>query len=151
VKIATGQAGKGLAGIRGVLWDDSQVSPRRPKVTRRATLEISDETELTQYGTRSTSGGHIFRKAPRYPLETEISLLIGPVPLGTAELLVRKARVGGGEVRSTTAGLLRKAGFRVAHTPTRGNPIHASAFFDGDWTSAIAEAFDACFTEPRGE
>lgn len=78
-----------------------------------------------------------------------MSMLLGDMTIKEAtDLRFRSERPNYGPfaVRTTTAGALRKAGFRVEHTGSYpGNPYHVSVKSAGEWGATEAAAFDACF------
>lgn len=124
------------------------MTTRRPKARPSGLLELLDAHELTQYGARNRRGGHLFHNHPRRPLEVDLSLILGRVSVAVAEELVRHAVVQGSAVRYTSVEKLRKAGFRCLHTPTPGNPLHVSVYYDdNEWTRDVAAELAACFTE----
>lgn len=109
---------------------------------------------LTQYGEKPPVGEGFRDKLRPEIGETEMSLIIGEIDAAAASLLVTKMFQVGADRRVTTAGRLRERNFRVVHSPTRGNPLHVSAFppdvtpgEPAEWDEAMAEAFNACFTE----
>ncbi|MFG3681818.1 hypothetical protein ACGF5H_17110 [Micromonospora chalcea] len=113
-------------------------------------VELRDTTELTQFGDAEAG----FRNRLRASLgETEMSLLMGRQNAIAASLLITKGQYSLAAVRYTTAGALRRAGFEVVHTPTRGNPLHVSVFPQigthgpTEWTDTMATSFDMCFSE----
>jgi hypothetical protein len=88
--------------------------------------EVPDDAILTQYG-RLESAKPTFRTAPRFPGETDLSMLWGKIDGETAALMVRGRRGDSRDVsRHVRAGDLRAAGFVVENTPTRRNPDHIS-------------------------
>lgn len=117
--------------------------------TRPEPQELPDDTKLTQYGERSPVGDG-FRDRLRVDIgETEISMILGEVDAVAAAMLVTKHLAPGAAVRVTSVAWLREAGFRVVHSPTRGNPLHVSVFppDDADWGDDLARRFNSCFTE----
>jgi hypothetical protein len=117
--------------------------------------ELPDEARLTQYGERSPSGDG-FRDRLRPEIgETEMSMILGEVDATAASMLVTKHLTPGAGRRVTTVGQLRREGFVVIHSPTRGNPLHVSVYapLEGksgehvDWDNDVARRFNACFTE----
>lgn len=104
---------------------------------------IDDEEWLTQYGTQ----GQPFRNEPRWSQENEVSLLLGRLSVERAAELVTRRRLfpDHDRTRYTTAGSLRRQGFRVTHTPTKRNSAHVSVGRDDDWGSSCCTAFDGCF------
>lgn len=128
-------------------------APGRHKGNTAEIQELRDDVELTQYG----EDGDGFRNHLRVPIgETEMSLIIGRQSKMAVALLVTKTAPPWAIARYTTAGTLRAAGFRVTHSPTRGNPLHVSVFppsgphGPGDWDEGMATSFDKCFTEFTG-
>lgn len=120
--------------------------------------ELPDEARLTQYGERSPSGGG-FRDRLRPEIgETEMSMILGEVDSAAAAMLITKHLVPWAERRVTTVGRLRREGFVVIHSPTRGNPLHVSVYGPRDvksgehieWGTKVARRFNACFTEDIG-
>jgi hypothetical protein len=115
--------------------------------------ELQDHLELTQYGEKFAP----FRCELRLEIgETELSLILGRQMPMAAALLVTKTAPTWALVRYTTVGSLRAADFRVEHSPTKGNPLHVSVYPPGgphgplDWDTAMAVAFDKCFTGREG-
>lgn len=85
--------------------------------------------------------------------ETEISMILGEVDANAAAILVTRHLVPGAVIRVTTAARLREAGFRVLHSPTKGNRLHVSvhpplteAGEPADWGDELAKLFIECFT-----
>jgi hypothetical protein len=117
--------------------------------------ELPDEARLTQYGERLLfSGG--FRDRLRAEIgETEMSMILGEVDSTAASMLVTKHLAPGAVRRVARVGHLRRAGFVVIHSPTRGNPLHVSVYAPRDeksgehieWDHDVARRFNACFTE----
>ncbi|MFJ5936690.1 hypothetical protein [Streptomyces sp. NPDC093071] len=110
--------------------------------------------KLTQYGEKPPVGDGFRDKLRPEIGETEISLILGEVDSAAASMLVTKMFQAGADRRVTTAEQLRARNFRVVHSPTRGNPLHVSVFppdqapdEPADWDDAMADAFNACFTE----
>ena len=122
-------------------------------------LCVPDDEILTQHGWIRSP----FRNQPRGERELGLSVLRGPISLTEAtryvlqgepptERQLRKSRI-----RSSTAILLRQAGFAVVHTPGRvRNSAHCTvAWPDTDpleapqvpWPSEVSERFDSCFNE----
>ena len=120
----------------------------------RAIQELPDDLRLTQYGERPPTGEG-FRCRLREEIgETEISLILGDVDASAASVLVTKYLTPSAMTRVTTVGALRRAGFVVVHSPTKGNRLHVSVFppslESGDrveWDDELAKRFNACFTE----
>lgn len=111
--------------------------------------ELPDDTNLTQYGENPPVGGG-FRDRLRVHIgETEISMILGEVDASAAAMLVTKHLNPGATVRVTTVARLREAGFRVVHSPTRGNSLHVSVHppDDAEWSDDLARRFNSCFTE----
>lgn len=117
--------------------------------------ELPDEARLTQYGERSPVGGG-FRDRLRPDIgETEMSMILGEVDATAAAMLITKHLAPGADRRVTTVGRLRREGFVVIHSPTRGNPLHVSVYAPRDeksgeyleWGQDVARRFNACFTE----
>jgi len=111
--------------------------------------ELGDPLELTQFGEE----GEEFRNALRVERgEIEMSLILGRQTAMVAALLVTKTAPPWATARYTTVGRLRRAGFDVKHSPTRGNALHVSVFPPRDaqgfkeWDAAMASTFDQCFT-----
>jgi hypothetical protein len=122
--------------------------------SQRQPQELPNDTRLTQYGEGSPAGAG-FRDRLRVEIgETEISMILGEVDRVAASVLVTRFISPWAERRVTTVGCLREAGFRVEHSPTRGNPLHVSVFPPSgesgdpeDWGDELAKRFNACFTE----
>jgi hypothetical protein len=76
-------------------------------------------------------------------------MILGEVDASAAAMLVTKRLTPGATVRVTSVARLREAGFRVAHSPTRGNPLHVSVYSpdDTEWGDDLAKRFNSCFTE----
>jgi hypothetical protein len=119
--------------------------------------ELPDEARLTQYGERVPVGGG-FRNRLRAEIgETEMSMILGEVDATAAAMLITKHLAPGAERRITTVGCLRRSGFVVIHSPTRGNPLHVSVYSPLDkksgehidWGNDVARRFNACFTEDK--
>lgn len=111
--------------------------------------DLPGVTKLTQYGERPPLGDG-FRDRLRVHIgETEMSMILGEVDAAAASMLVTKHLAPGATVRVTSVAELAAAGFRVAHSPTRGNPLHVSVFppAHADWDDDLAKRFNACFTE----
>ena len=117
--------------------------------------ELPDEARLTQYGERPPVGAG-FRDRLRPEIgETEMSMILGEVDSIAAAMLITKHLTPGADRRVTTVGRLRREGFVVIHSPTRGNPLHVSVYAPVDeksgeyseWDSDVARRFNACFTE----
>jgi hypothetical protein len=64
-------------------------------------------------------------------------------------MLVTKHLSPGAMVRVTSVAKVQEAGFRVVHSPTRGNSLHVSVFppDDAEWGDDLARRFNRCFTE----
>ncbi|GIG85139.1 hypothetical protein Pen02_00750 [Plantactinospora endophytica] len=126
----------------------------RPKADvvspRPADIQIlTDDTELTQYGEH----GQEFRNSLREEIgELDLSLILGRQTAMAAALLVTKTVPPVAAARYTTAGALRRRGFVVKHSPTKGSPLHVSVFPPQgevgpvEWDTSLAKAFDECFT-----
>jgi hypothetical protein len=122
--------------------------------SRAEPQELPGETKLTQYGEKPPVGEG-FRDRLRVDIgETEMSMILGEVDAAAASMLVAKHLVPGAITRTTTVARLEEAGFRVIHSPTRGNPLHVSVFppraeasGDAEWGDNLAQSFNACFTE----
>lgn len=120
----------------------------------RVMQELPNDLHLTQYGERPPIGEG-FRCRLREEIgETEISLILGDVDASAASVLVTKYLTPSAMTRATTVGALRRVGFVVVHSPTRGNRLHVSVFppslESGDlieWDDEVAKRFNACFTE----
>lgn len=119
--------------------------------------ELPDEARLTQYGERSPVGGG-FRDRLRAEIgETEMSMILGEVDATAATMLITKHLVPDADRRVTTVGRLRREGFVVIHSPTRGNPLHVGVYAPRDkksgehvkWGHGVARRFNSCFTEER--
>lgn len=113
---------------------------------------VSDDEVLTQHGKSGKPFQNTLRQLRHPPgPERDMSLILGAADAVEAT----KLRFGYPQrdyskyaVRYTTAGALRRAGFRVEHTGRYpGNPYHVSVFAEGDWGPDQASAFDACFSE----
>jgi hypothetical protein len=107
--------------------------------------EVPDDAVLTQYG-RRTTGQPTFRSAPRFPAESELSMLWGEMPPLMAALAVR-GRIGddNDRARACRAGGLRAAGFIVTNTPTKRNPDHISVSVPGGavkWDDGSVKLFE---------
>ena len=120
---------------------------------------ITDGEELTHH----TKNAGEFLNAPRIETEREVSLLRGR--LTTEEATRYRVRRGGeaavkaalerSDVRHTTAGQLRQAGFAVVHTPGRRiNGPHVSVVWpagdplarqDIPWPDSVEARFTKCF------
>lgn len=119
--------------------------------------ELPDEARLTQYGEQLSVGGG-FRDRLRAEIgETEMSMILGEVDATAAAMLITKHLAPGAQRRVTTVGRLRRSGFVVIHSPTRGNPLHVSVYAPRDeksgehvdWGNDVARRFNACFTEDK--
>ena len=117
--------------------------------------ELPHDQPLTQYGEQLPLGTG-FRDRLRTAIgETEISMILGEVDATAAAMLVTHHLVPFAIRRGTTVGRLRSEGFKVVHSPTRGNPLHVSVFPPIDhqtgepiaWQGELAQRFNACFTE----
>jgi hypothetical protein len=115
---------------------------RGPSPTPR---EVPDDAILTQYG-RLDAAQATFRGAPRFPGETDLSMLWGKFDGLAAALLVRGRAGDAHDVsRHVRAGVLRAEGFIVMNTPTKRNPDHISVTVPGDaikWNDEQVKAFD---------
>jgi hypothetical protein len=116
---------------------------------------LPEDARLTQYGELPPVGGG-FRDRLRAEIgETEMSMILGEVDATATSMLVAKHLAPGAVRRVTTVGRLRKSGFVVMHSPTRGNPLHVSVYAPRDeksgehvdWDHEVAKHFNACFTE----
>lgn len=130
----------------------SDEPPRKLKQPERnfQTIQIPDDTPLTQYGRMQNGNIPEFRNGPRSAIgETGISLLIGQVDATAATLLVCNRAVWSDDlVRHTTAGDLRAAGFDVAHDPVDLNGLHALVtvpIFQTPWNNSQKTAFKKAF------
>jgi hypothetical protein len=81
-------------------------------------------------------------------------MILGAVDASAAAVLVTRYLSPGAIRRVTTAGLLRVAGFRVVHSPTKTNRLHVSVYppfteagEPAEWDGDLAARFNACFTE----
>lgn len=116
----------------------------------RDRVEIDDDVWLSQYGEEPP--GEACRNRPREDEgETEVSMIYGRVDADQASLLVRKFLAPFRDVRHVRAGTLRRAGFRVTHSPTSKNQLHVSVHppaeqgTDVEWDDAVASIFAECF------
>jgi len=123
---------------------------RRPAA--REPVPIPDDAVLTQYGMLDPAGQPIFRSAPRYPREVELSMLWGELDVAEAAQLVRKRpAVGDDLVRHCRAGDLRARGFEVDHTPSLSIPNHVSVTVAAghvQWDTEQESTFAELFLEP---
>lgn len=115
--------------------------------------DILDDEALTQCG-RVIEGGFSFNDRPRMfrdlP-ETALSLVRGELPASTAvaRAFGRAYEADSDACRHTSAGTLRREGFRVEHTPSKRNPDHVSVYWDhSDWNRDVARNFARCFGAP---
>jgi hypothetical protein len=118
------------------------VSAARPPV------EVRDGDELTQFVTKD-----LLRDRP-HSEEQELSMLLGMLsPMAAVTCIIRKRSsvVPTDGVRYTTAGALRSAGFEVASTPEKGNPLHVSVRCPQDWDDDVAQVFSSCLGAPIWE
>jgi len=109
---------------------------------------LSNSETLTQYG--HSDSRPPFRNRPREWTEDEISLIRGPLGKEEAARAVRDRRwevSAKDQVRQTTAGRLRMAGFSVTSTGTPRNPGHVSVRIDLEkvWDDDACARFDECF------
>jgi hypothetical protein len=117
-------------------------------------LLLADEATVTQYGERKPLGNG-FRDCLRPEIgETELSMILGDVDADAASILVTRTLTDSRCCRKTLVGILREAGFKVEHSPTKANRLHVSVYppvgGDGlmvDWGRALAVRFNECFTE----
>lgn len=111
--------------------------------------DIADDEWVTQYGRGEDGGFGTFRNSPRYPRESEISMIWGRIGVDEAAMIVTgRARSPLCRVRQCLAGDLRRRGFKVVHTPTPRNPMHVSVYLpgtDGQWDNDEADRFDEAF------
>jgi hypothetical protein len=122
----------------------------------RTPQELPDDLRLTQYGERPPIGEG-FRDRLREDIgETEISMILGEVDASAAALLVTGYLAMAAVRRVTTVGQLRRAGFRVVHSPTKRNRLHVSVYpplvASGEtaaWDDRLADLFNACFTQDK--
>lgn len=119
----------------------------------RTPQELPDELHLTQYGEQPPLGEGFRCRLRENIGETEISLILGDVDAAAASVLVVKYLSPYAMTRVTTVGELRRAGFKVAHSPTRGNRLHVSVYppdlatdVSAEWDDELAKRFNACFT-----
>jgi hypothetical protein len=109
--------------------------------------QIGDDESLTQCG-RASRGFPWMLRNFRDPPETYMSLLLGKRdPKDAVETAFdRTFDPSEDTARSTTAGALRQAGFRVEHKPTRRIEPHVAVYWDhGPWDHAVGERFAHCF------
>ncbi len=113
---------------------------------------IADDEVLTQHGKKGKPYQNTLRDLKHPPRrEKALSMILGDADVEEATDI----RFGGIRshyeqyaVRHTTAGALRKAGFKVVHTGNYpGNPYHVSVYPRGPWGSDEALSFDGCFQE----
>jgi len=122
------------------------VSLRKPPLPSPRAL--SDDTVLSQYG-RLDPKRATFRNGPRPDRETSQSMFIGACDVDqiTRKVLGRPGQASD-QVRHTTVGRLRAAGFVVTSTPGLRNPDHVSVAVPGNrvpWDHGEQERFDSCF------
>jgi hypothetical protein len=123
----------------------------------RTSQELSDDLRLTQYGEQPPVGEG-FRDRLRESIgETEISMILGEVDASAAAMLVTGYLAVAAMRRVTTVGRLRRAGFRVVHSPTKRNRLHISVYppimttgEHVEWDDELANQFNACFTGEEG-
>lgn len=119
---------------------------------------VPDDGVLTQLGW----AGKPFRNQPRIERELGLSVLRGTVSVEDAERYVlprppTSEQLKKGRVRRTTAGILRRAGFGVVHTPGPvRSGVHCTITWpDTDpvnapevpWPAQVSKRFDSCFNE----
>jgi hypothetical protein len=117
-------------------------------------LELADEVTVTQYGEEKPLGAG-FRDRLRPEIgETELSMIMGDVDADAASILVTRTLSMARTCRKTLVGVLREAGFRVEHSPTKANRLHVSVYAPTDneglavdWGADLALRFNECFTE----
>jgi hypothetical protein len=62
--------------------------------------------------------------------------------------MVNRGRsVAGARARYTSVKALRQAGFRVWHSPTALMKDHVSVQPEGEWSDAVCDRLEACFTD----
>lgn len=112
-------------------------------------IDIADEDLVSQYGVRR-NGVPEFWDHPRPQDFDGLSVLLGAMAPSEARKLVR--RPGGPTaadgVRYARVGDLRRHGFIVEHTPSRGNSRHVSVSRPGVWDDRTRGKFDECFDMP---
>ena len=131
---------------------------------------LQDSEVVTQYGVAKRSSGFEFRSAPRIEgrvTEVDLSVLRGRLTAEEARDLVARNSKMPPAVRHATAGVLRRAGFWVVHTPLRGDPNHphvsivamrpliTQSEIDGSvehvpWTADEIDNLERCFNGPVG-
>jgi hypothetical protein len=115
---------------------------------------VADDATVTQFGEKKPVGeGFRDRLRPEIG-ETEISMILGDVDADAASILVTRTLTPARICRKTLVGVLREAGFRVVHSPTKANRLHVSVYpptdseeQETDWGVELADRFNGCFTE----
>jgi hypothetical protein len=120
---------------------------------------VADEEELTQHG-KIANGMEVYRDEPRVATERDLSLIRGHLSPeeATRYRLPRATRrdFRRARVRYTTAGVLRKAGFAVVHTPSGriNDDPHVSVVWPAEaplerqdipWPEEVKARFAQCF------
>lgn len=125
-------------------WKIAQAAKVTPRV-------IQDHEVLTQFGIHPNDP--VFRRAPRFPGEHDLSLLLGRYSAKDAGWRVLKRAPGkNARVRYVTAGALRARKFIVTHTPNLKNPDHVSvtvADSSNAWNNAQQDALDNAFNDAK--
>lgn len=138
--------------------DRDYVRSRACKCERPAESCVQDDEVLTQHARRQGR----FIDAPRVDQEVELSMLRGRWSVEDATRYRCSGRpptqqdIDRAEVRYTTAGRLRAAGFAVIHTPSTRitNDAHVSVVWPPDdplerqdvpWPEEVTEGFKSCF------
>lgn len=111
---------------------------------------ITDDEFVSQYGSRET-GEAFFWDRPRPKDRDGLSAMLGKVTPAEARKPVRRvgALTEDDGVRYARVGDLRKRGFIVTHTPSRGNTDHVSIRYPGAWDDDISRAFDESWSNPQ--
>lgn len=85
-------------------------------------------------------------------------MILGEVDALAAAVLVTRYLSPAALARTTTAGRLRAAGFRVVHSPTKTNRLHVSVFppatgggEPAERDDELASLFNSCFTWVKEE